>query len=554
MSALKKAIRYQLSAPSKSGSAISLILVFGLFLGAFLISPQIAFAADPEPVSSTNYKAPQNANYAIENLLHSTLCEIAGTSPAGACLATTVKQAANGQLINSVVLYDKLPSGGALGAVTGTMVALFNPPTSTAQYLAKAGERMGILRTAYAQTASVPGSGAGVIDPVLNIWQVTRNIAYLGFIVIFLVVGLMIMFRQKINPQTVISAQQALPSLIIGLILVTFSYFIAAFIIDFSFIGTRLVAQIFVQAGKNTFNETQINDFATQGNILQMFWSVKMDARDPKIEKSIDSIVKDVDQQFVGFNAIPAIIMGVLGLLLAVLLPGVGWAIGGAMVGTGVILGGAGGGGLVGGIVSMILPAILVIALLIQAVKLFIGLLTTYIQLLIMTAAGPLLILASSIPGRGGAMSMWLKSLVANSLVFPAVFAAFMFAGVILGYPATGASGATPPLFGNIPVDLVRVLIAYGIILGTPSIPDMVRQALGVKGPEGYSQAALGGFMGGFNVASSGAKGGYGFVMQKTGLGQRLKKHQEQEEITKRVEMEREANKFLDDRKPKVTE
>src|SRR3989344_4417049 len=120
-----------------------------------------------------------------------------------------------------------------------TTMALYTPPTSATLYLANLGESIGLSpKSALAQ--NVAGSGAGIIQPVIQLWQVIRNLAYLAFILVFLSVGFMIMFRSKINPQTVISVQAALPGLVIGLILITFSYFIAALIIDLAFVGVQL--------------------------------------------------------------------------------------------------------------------------------------------------------------------------------------------------------------------------------------------------------------------------------------------------------------------------
>ncbi len=121
-----------------------------------------------------------------------------------------------------------------------------------------------------------------------------------------------------------------------------------------------------------------------------------------------------------------------------------------------------------------------------------------------MAIFGPLLILVSAVPGRGGALSFWLKGLIANALVFPAVFACFMFAGVILGNNAADWGTTSVPLFGGLSTELLRLLIAFGILLGIPAVPEMVRSALGVRGPQGFMQAAVGGFMGGVAVGQAG--------------------------------------------------
>lgn len=60
--------------------------------------------------------------------------------------------------------------------------------------------------------------------PILALWQLTRNLAYVIFVLMLVVFGFMVMFRYKINPQTVITVQEALPKVVINLLLITFSY------------------------------------------------------------------------------------------------------------------------------------------------------------------------------------------------------------------------------------------------------------------------------------------------------------------------------------------
>ena len=71
---------------------------------------------------------------------------------------------------------------------------------------------------------------------VLGIWTVTRNLAYVLFVLMLVVFGFMVMFRYKINPQTVITVQEALPRVVVNLLLITFSYPIGVLAINL--IGT----------------------------------------------------------------------------------------------------------------------------------------------------------------------------------------------------------------------------------------------------------------------------------------------------------------------------
>lgn len=434
--------------------------------------------------AATDWNATYQSNFSLRTIERGVICELAGVNPPG-------QEKCVGEDKDGKLSFYNYSNGGALGQMTSIMVALYNPPTSTVDYLADVGTNFGLIKSAYAQ--SVAGSGEGIIRPVRNLWQVTRNIAYLGFIFIFLVVGFMIMFRQKINPQTVISAQAALPGLVVGLLLVTFSYFIAALLIDLAFVGVQLVAQIFIQVinsgTPNVFGDgNAIQGFARDSNIFHLFLNSAF-----RIQ-NFGEITGGIFRTLGGWGS-GVILPGIIGALAAALVfwpAGVFAIAGGAAIGAGITV-----------IIGLIVPLILIIALMIQFFRLLFGLISTYIQLLIGTITGPLIILMASVPGRGGGLANWWKSLVANALVFPAVFGAFLFAGMILGTPPQQFT-ASPPLFGGLNTELLRLIVAYGLILGTPAIPDMVRGAFGIKGQNPIVQVATAGALAGVGVARAG--------------------------------------------------
>ncbi len=411
-------------------------------------------------------------------------------------------------------------SSGAIGMVGNMVVAMYAPPTSSVQYLANLGENIGITPPkAYAQ--SVTGSGEGIIRPILLLWQVSRNISYAGFTLIFVITGFLIMFRRKINPQTVITVQQALPGLVVGLILVTFSYFISALLVDTAFVGTQVVAQVFIQAqgGPKANNVFDAEAQAKDSNILKMFgyagierfWDTRSTAFSG-VADTLNSVSSGGETVGAGpvqvpiSVVIPAVIAGIVGGVLGL---GFGGVVASSLViGAGSALTGATGvpGGpsaIIATLASFLLPLILLIALLVQFLRLFVGLLTSYIQILMFTLGSPLLILSASIPGRGGGISYWVRGIVANALIFPIVFAVFLFAGFILGSDPKYWQATTLPLLGGFSIDTLRILLAYGLLLGTPAIPEMVRGMFNVKAPAQYFSTAIGGASTGFGLLKS---------------------------------------------------
>lgn len=84
--------------------------------------------------------------------------------------------------------------------------------------------------------ANAQGFGYTALNPVQKYWSGARDIAYALIVLVVIVFAFMIMFRIKISPQVVISVQSSLPKVFGALILITFSYAIAGFMIDLMYV------------------------------------------------------------------------------------------------------------------------------------------------------------------------------------------------------------------------------------------------------------------------------------------------------------------------------
>ncbi len=73
------------------------------------------------------------------------------------------------------------------------------------------------------------------------IWVMFRNIAYIGFVIVLVIIGFSIMFRSKIGGQGTVGISNTLPRVVLGLILVTFSFAIVGFILDLGKVGMAVV-------------------------------------------------------------------------------------------------------------------------------------------------------------------------------------------------------------------------------------------------------------------------------------------------------------------------
>lgn len=140
-------------------------------------------------------------------------------------------------------------------------------PLSGVSYVKHKLQKFNLVPTAQAAT---PGFGfTTALDPIQPMWKAVRDIAFGMFVIVAIVFSFMIMFRVKISPQVVISVQSAIPKIITALILTTFSYAIAGFMIDLMYVVIGLVSVIMAPLVSNTSSVTpaQIFNFLTLGNM-----------------------------------------------------------------------------------------------------------------------------------------------------------------------------------------------------------------------------------------------------------------------------------------------
>ena len=168
-------------------SALKIFLAALLFLilnSAFLTHPTFAQESTPSASSlpTTNYQlptyvsptSPVYTDLMVSNMFHTLSCLAAGFSTIGQpCLTYKLQKNAEGAIQSVPILGQANLSGGALGAATSLIDALYvNRPLRTADYIASVKGNLGIAKEAHAQ---VEGSGSDVLDPILNLWKVSRN-------------------------------------------------------------------------------------------------------------------------------------------------------------------------------------------------------------------------------------------------------------------------------------------------------------------------------------------------------------------------------------------
>jgi hypothetical protein len=322
----------------------------------------------------------------------------------------------------------------ALVPALGKSVAyLFsNPPATTEQYFAylmnSAG--IGIAQPAYAQ---VGGLGFSSLLPILDTWAKFRNLAYLFFVIVFVVIGFMIMFRQKIGSQTVVTVQQAIPQIIISLLAVTFSFAIAGLLIDLMYLSMYLLLAIFTTDSYSPTAYTTDNLFIIGGRLLF--------SGTGEVANVINAFVLST----IEFGGLKEVI-GVIGSL------------------TGAV--------------------VFAIAVAIGLFRLFFELLQTYIAILISIITAPIALMMGAIPGRSH-FGTWIKGLIGNLAAFPTVLFVLLIYDNLTKSTLTspGGGGFLPPYIGGSGAgQTVQGLISIGIIIILPTIVKESKKVFGASG------------------------------------------------------------------------
>lgn len=223
-------------------------------------------------------------------------------------------------------------------------------------------------------------SGADVL------WSRVRNIAYVMFVLIMIVIGFMIMFRSKIGGQTMVTIGNAIPNIIIALVLVTFSFAIAGLIIDLG--GLILIFLYSILSGKSAVDYTEFVGISGPFEIFKIIFTGK------------GTVVN-------GWMGGGALATGALAGLLT-LIPALGISIPGVIV---------------GGIVAVLIFLVIAGIVAYGCIKVWIMLLKSYLTILLQVIGAPIILMTAALPGNTKAVGNWIKGIAKNVLVFPATFA-----------------------------------------------------------------------------------------------------------------------------------
>lgn len=405
-----------------------------------------------------------------------------------------------------VVPYTSPPASGLAWAYSGLQSAGFVPKTMAAE-----------------------GIGFAAIQPFANLWKIFRDLSYMLLVIVLIAIGFMVMFRAKINPQTVISVENALPRIVIALILITFSFAIAGFLIDMMYIIIGIIVSILSNNpnGGAYFNATQYKNEYMMANAWDLF-------RDIRVRFGTQSIGAALGSAFTQIIPLPIYLTlrtagGVLFVFLMHWLLNVSGPIAGIFGVEGVGLATVNIGSIVKDIIQVPTMGLLIVILffigfvfvvpwivalligfsvLFLFFRLFFILFSSYLKLIINIIIAPLLLVFEAVPGRN-AFKYWLLNIVGNLLPFPIIIFVFILAYLIIFQTSPSDMTARFPYLYGIDSNSFRLLIGLGIIFLIPDFIKAAKEALGIK--ELPFSIGIGTFFGG---VTAGVGSGVGMIGQ----------------------------------------
>jgi hypothetical protein len=485
------------------------------FMGA--VSP-----AHAQYETSTNPDVPENTHTRTQimllELMSAGICQLAGIdviSPQQGCLGvdpTTHK-------IGYAPPTDQPRVGGLLGMVTDSTRTLYTPPASGIDYTRSIAQNFGIVKKAVAQEPGAQNqeeyTGFTALQPVRYVWSIARNLTYFFFVIAFVLIGIAIMLRVKINPQTVMSIQNQIPKIIVAILLITFSYAIVGFMIDLMWTFTYFTINTLSPAITSTYDSDPqaVQEVAT-ANLYNnpiiyfndLFNSSGQDNHNMiadmagGIGETIGNVITDILFSVFGVNAQTIECNTQFGGLLDF----------GDCLGKGI----ANGLAFIFGIVGKL---IIVCALLIAAIRVWFMLIRAYIYVIMYTIVSPIYIFMGILPGSSLGFTNWFRAVAASLLVFPATIAMFLLARFfavgnspydVQNTINTQYNPFVPPLIGNPSIQHnIGLLIAFGIVMLIPEMLTIIRDAVKAK-PNPYITPAIEkGFAAGAGLAAAGPAG-----------------------------------------------
>lgn len=392
--------------------------------------------------------------------------------------------------------------GGAVGLLIPLITMTYQLPIHTGDYTSYIASNFGLTKPVYAQ-----GTGFTNLSSLMQLWIRIRDLSYLFFVLIFVIIGFAIMLRIKIDPRTAMSIQNQIPRIIISILLITFSYAIAGVLVDFMWVTTYTGINILTN-GVTCQNGggNSMTSVATQNLLDTPFQYMNQLLGCPFNTGLNNHLGIEELARRVGYSVADIITRVVWGILghgdFAPNCSGVNFLTNfDDCVAWGFF-------NIIRGIINVLAMLIFIIAILVQLFRIWLELIKAYIYSVLYTLVAPLWILLGLVPGaKGYGFGSWMRHMVFSLIIYPFTAFLFVIAIVIANDPNVTTktydpnSGAlfVPPLVANPNIENnIGYILALAVILITPQAVAMMREVF--NAPQSKHTPAI---MAGIGVGAS---------------------------------------------------
>ncbi len=409
---------------------------------------------------------------------------------------------------------DRNYSSSLFGKASGLIsIPYSHPPASGIAWVQQGLQNAGFVPNTYAAT----GTGFAQIHSYLPIWKLFRDISYLLLVLVMISIGFMIMFRVNLGGAAV-GIESALPRIVLAMIMITFSFPIAGFLIDMMYALIAVCIGLLYNAGLSASDDggllvkalgtyptakDYLNNYLTAG-FLELWPSgsgnfMKVGASlwqlmPPMVQGMFQIIIVPIATYYTStILHIPEKIAGSFGGISIA-----GFAIGDlvklpvvvmatALIGFFFIIG-----------PSLVLGIIIMLTILIFIFRIFFMLLESYIKILLYIIFSPFILMFSAIPGNGN-IGWWLRNMIGELMTFPTVMIITLVGNAIMAInvrdldtplmhlitlgqgPGSFESTFRLPFLYGFQTDDFNTIIALGLVLMIPDFVKIVKNWIGVQ-------------------------------------------------------------------------
>ena len=410
------------------------------------------------------------------------------------------------------------PLKGAVMGMTNLIAKTYNIPVNTNDYVKYVASGFSIIKPAYAQT-----TGFDNLSALISLWKKVRDLTYLGFVLMFVLIGLGVMLRVKLDPRTVMTIQNQIPKAVVYLLLITFSYAIAGLLVDGMWVATFTGVNIITDGitctdGVTLTQKGTVNLLDNPIHYVNRTLGCPFDAGGAEVNRSTVFRLGQVVGNTLG-EIVSTTILSVFGDFNNMRCAWTDSSTYGNCIKLGFQE-------VVSWIIGFIMMLAIIVAVFVQLIRVWINLLKAYLQIILYTILGPIWILAGIIPNNQNfGFMVWVRKMLASLAIFPITIYLFLVAVVLasdqsIQSPDIGAGQVfLPPMVGNPNIaDNMGFLLALGIILITPEVVNMTREMFKTS-PSKYAPAAMAALGAGMGSAMSPMKKGWGALNARDQTG-----------------------------------